>query len=317
MLTKLLNKLSDLKAKARSKKKEIEDKELLDNSLGNEVEEYEEFDESNEHLLKDKKHKSRPKVFSLLDPENFVDTGDSTRVEYKTIQAVTRLNISLFIVSFMLIALIIALLPLKQKVPYFVHFMPKEEQITYIEPYRTSKSSQRARKEFLAIDYVKNRETLDLVTENERYTKIILMSTQSAKNEFLKQYHPDNNPQSPYKEAVDGSYVRSIKIIVSSVINNNVIQVDYSQVDSAKSTGKIIRESIRRATVTFVEDNTKYKDKDYLNNPFGYLISDYSIGIKEKNIQIQNQNILEGESNTNSQEFGKKVESKKEDKYGF
>jgi type IV secretion system protein VirB8 len=176
----------------------------------------------------------------------------------------------------------LTLLPLKEKVPYFVHFMPKDEQIVYVEQYKQSKKSQRNIKEYLARDYVKKRETIDLVTENDRWTYIQFISNDDMKRAFAEEFNPDLNNKSIYKYSVDNNIIRNVRVISSSVLNDNQYQVEFEILESVRTNGKLVSTTIAVATVSFIENSNQFKGYDYLNNPFGYLVSDYSVGIKEK-----------------------------------
>lgn len=212
----------------------------------------------------------------------FFATDDRTRANMQGYRVITGAFLLSLSFNFILVLFIAILLPLKEKVPYFVHFLPKEEQIVYVEPYRASKKSRRTIKEFMSRDYVKKRETIDLASENQRWENVIFLSNTEMKKTFIDLYM--DSPESPYKKAVDHSYVRTVRIISSSVLNDDQYQVEYEYIDSKKATGKILKTTVAIATVSFEKNTNTFKGQDYLNNPFGYLVADYSIGIKIQRI---------------------------------
>jgi type IV secretion system protein VirB8 len=251
---------------------------------------------SQEHLenIKQTKEKAKKGIINLFDKDKFININDKSRTDTKVTQIVLFAFFMSMIFNFMQFVIILILLPLKEKVPYFVHFMPKDEQIVYVEPYKQNKKSQRAVKEFLARDYVKKRETIDLESENARWNEIMFFSSNEVKGSFKTLYL--ESPQSPYKWAVDNNTVRTIRIISSSVLSDKQYQVEYEMIDSFKSNGKILTTTIAVATVTFEESIEPLKGNDYLNNPFGYLVSDYSIGIKQQRIESDKSLTLKAES---------------------
>jgi type IV secretion system protein VirB8 len=225
---------------------------------------------------------TKSKVFSLFDKNKFVDINDKSRVDTKILQIINFAFLVSLTFNVMQFIVMLTLLPLKEKVPYFVHFMPKDEQIVYVEQYKQSKKSQRNIKEYLARDYVKKRETIDLVTENDRWTYIQFISNDDMKRAFAEEFNPDLNNKSIYKYSVDNNIIRNVRVISSSVLNDNQYQVEFEILESVRTNGKLVSTTIAVATVSFIENSNQFKGYDYLNNPFGYLVSDYSVGIKEK-----------------------------------
>ncbi|MDR0484230.1 MAG: type IV secretion system protein [Alphaproteobacteria bacterium] len=233
--------------------------------------------------IKAVKDKTKSKIINLFDKDKFININDNSRTDTKVTQIVLFAFFMSLIFNFMLVVVILILLPLKEKVPYFVHFLPKDEQVVYVEPYKQSKTSLRAVKEFLARDYVKKRETIDLASENDRWNLVMFLSNNEVKSSFYSLYQ--ESPDSPYKWAVDNNIIRTINIISSSVLNDNQYQVEYEMIDSFKPNGKVISTTIAIATVRFEENTEILKGQDYLNNPFSYLVSDYSIGIKQQRVE--------------------------------
>lgn len=229
---------------------------------------------------KNNDHTLKGTILNLFRSKVHINTEQPHRKEAKVINILSYAFQASLLVNFIQMGLLIIILPLKEKVPYFVHFLPKEEQIVYVEPYKKAINQQRQIKEFMARDYVKKRETLDLVSEQERWNTASFWSTETLKNKFNEQYNPEKNPNSPFKIAVDNNMVRLIKIIRSSVLNDNQYQVEFEMTDTNKDTGKIISIKIAVATITFVENNDPFKGDNDLNNPFGWLIDDYSIGVR-------------------------------------
>lgn len=244
--------------------------------------------------IKQTKEKAKKGIINLFDKDKFININDKSRTDTKVTQIVLFAFFMSLIFNFMLVVVILILLPLKEKVPYFVHFMPKDEQIVYVEPYKQNKKSQRAVKEFLARDYVKKRESIDLESENARWNELMFFSSNEVKGNFKTLYL--ESPQSPYKWAVDNNTVRTIRVISSSVLSDKQYQVEYEMIDSFKSNGKILTTTIAVATVTFEESVEPLKGNDYLNNPFGYLVSDYSIGIKQQRVDSDKSLTLKAES---------------------
>jgi type IV secretion system protein VirB8 len=251
------------------------------------------FIKNNKNLVNDAKNsgnKAKSTIINLFDKNKFINVNDNSRVETKITQIVLFAFFMSLLFNFMLVVVILIMLPLKEKVPYFVHFMPKDEQIVYVEQYKQNKQSLRAVKEFLARDYVKKRETIDLASENTRWNLVLFLSNNEMKNIFINLYEKSN--ESPYKWAVDNNIIRTINIISSSVLSDDIYQVEYEAIDTFKATGKIMATTIAIATVKFENNTEQLKGQDYLNNPFGYLVADYSIGIKQKRLENKDTNLI-------------------------
>ena len=236
-------------------------------------------------LSKFKAFKSKSKVVSktlnVFDDKVFVDMNDDARINLKMTQWIFTAFLISGSINVFFIALFIVLMPLKEKVPTFVHFLPREEQIVVVEPFKTNKTFAKRMQEFLARDYIKKRETIDLKTETDRYGSVCFQSVTEVCHAFNDQYNADTNANSPYKLAVDKEQLRTIAIINSVALSGTSIQVEFEAIVSQKSTGKILQTDIIVAIVSFEIDETYYKNNDYLKNPYGFLVNDYSLGVKE------------------------------------
>jgi len=224
----------------------------------------------------------KEKVVNVFNPHKWFDTNDESRINIKVTQSLLFAFILSLCGNMFLMILIIIMLPLKEKIPTFVHFLPKEEQIVYVEEFKTNKKALKRVKEFLARDYIKKRETIDLVTEEKRYPYVYYLSSPEIAKEFDEQYNTEKNALSPFKLAVDNNQITSIRIISSAMLNANQVQVEFEATTSVKNTGKITLTEVVIAIVTFSEDTKNYKGSDYLNNPFGFVVSDYSLSVKER-----------------------------------
>lgn len=229
---------------------------------------------------KDAEKQYELKTMNLFE-KKFFNTKSKDRIETRMLDVLNiYLGISLCFNLFFVV-LLLSLFPLKEKIPMFVHFLSKDEQIVVIEPYETSKKSIHRIKEWMARDYIVKRETIDFATEIDRYTQLQFLSTSEMSKSFLKDYDPKINAQSPYQIAKANNYLRTVDIIRSNNLNNHQVQVEFRMTDTIKNTLVVFEIKTIVAIVTFVEKTEEYKGNDYLNNPFGYLISDYSTGIKK------------------------------------
>lgn len=256
-------------------------------------------------------------IINLFDKNKFINLNDNSRVEVKVTQVVLFAFFMSLLFNFMLVVVILILLPLKEKIPYFVHFLPKDEQIVYVEEFKQNKKSQRVIKEYLARDYVKKRETIDLITENDRWNYVMFISNNQVKSDFYKLYQ--ESLESPYKWAVNNNIIRHVSIISSSVLSDNQIQVEFEILDSARANGQIINIMVAIANVSFEETDLPSKGEDYLKNPFNYLVSDYFFGIKEqkkfgytKNIDKPNNKTKENQNESNSNSNEKTIAEKQD-----
>ena len=223
---------------------------------------------------------SSSKVINLFNSKSYFYLDNEASINLKLVQVLFFAFFSSIVLNIFLACLILLMLPLKEKVPYFVHFLPKEEQIVVLEKFKTNKKAQLRILEFVSRDYVKKRETIDLTTEDERYPYVFYMSSNAIGNDFKEAYYPDENPKSPYKIAVDKNLRRNIKIISSSVVSKNTINVEFEAITYVNNTNKVLVDDIIIASIAFDEDVQEYKGTDYLNNPFGVVVIDYNLSTK-------------------------------------
>lgn len=312
--SKITNMFAKLKLKFKQKKNLLSkntssmntsSKNTVDDDIANEV--FKEEEAIKESL--------GSRFINVFKSKKFLDIGDSQRVEIKVIESLQFYLFGSVIVNIMLILLLGVLLPFKQKVPYFVQFLEKEEQIVMLEKFQVSKKSESRIKEYLARDYVKKREEINLINEDERYTDIQFMSSSNVIKEFLKEYDIKNKT-SPYQLAKDGNYLRHINIIYSSRLNDNQYQVEYEVITSLISTGEIINNYVAIAILTFSVNDKPIKEGSILNNPFDWVISDYSVSIKRVNPEVLAQGQLKSRALKEEMQKEKVEEKGKKNPFG-
>lgn len=240
------------------------------------------------------------KIFNLFSPEEFANVNDNYRIQVKILQRQSNIIGFLSTICVFLVFLIVTLLPLKEKVPYFLTFMPKDEQISYVEPYKKTVSQQRIEKEYLARNYVKLRETIDLVSDIDRFTSVMYYSTDEIGNQFKSEMSTDNNPNSPYKYAEDNNIVSSVNIVSSSMLSDAQYQVDFIVIQSNQLTKKKIKTTEYIATITFIDPKKTFKGEDHLSNPLGYRVSQYQASIKAEKIQSNLETTNESNKSNNN-----------------
>jgi len=232
----------------------------------------------------------------------FKDVGDNRRLELRNIELLQFLIFILMFSNIALVIIILLLFPLKERVPYFVQFLPKDEQIVQIENFKGSQKAENQIKEYFARSYVRKREEINFADEDFRYTQIQFFSTNKVYQDFIDAYK--DNPESPYKHAYDKEYVRHIEIISSSRLSDDMYQVEYEILDSKKSTGKIINNVIALATIKFVQSPMSIRKSSSLENPFNWVVDGYSISIKTTNERLKTEKLIKAKVKTESKKNG-------------
>lgn len=188
------------------------------------------------------------------------------------------LNIIFALIIIVLVALLIIIMPLKEKQPYLVFFSEPATNFIRVEPANFNIRSDEALLKGIIAGYVKKRETINRVDDIERYEEVRLQSNSKVWNTFSALIAQSG---SIYSTA---NIYRDIKIINSSVLSENVATVDFVANIIQEGIGEAKKEFKRyRATLKYDFTEQKINFDSLPQNPTGFIINEYAL--TEVNLQ--------------------------------
>ncbi len=203
---------------------------------------------------------------------------------YRAARRVARLTtlcaLVLGFVCLSLIFLLLSLFPLKQVQPMLVTFKDKGEQIVRIEPISHNKKAIDQLMESLCRQYVTLRETYDLQSEEERWQRVALMSSQELFQDFIALMDPKRE-DSPYKKRQQEKATRSVRIVSSASMAPSaadVFQVEWVSEDYHG--GTLIGQERWLTTLTVCLEERTFNHEDQFINPIGFTVTSYTVARK-------------------------------------
>lgn len=176
-----------------------------------------------------------------------------------------------------LVVSIILILPLKEKEYVYIEFSSSGNNFVRIaraeKPIKTNETLIRA----VLRNYIINRETIDKITESQRYKKIFAMSTDDVWNEFKK---IGNSKESLFHKA---GVRRTIIVRRDSPISSNIHQIEITTIDTQDNGNKIEKlESEWVVTIEYDFFAQDVSDEMMLFNPTGLFIKKYNMSERIK-----------------------------------
>ncbi|MDR2066240.1 MAG: hypothetical protein LBP57_00125 [Endomicrobium sp.] len=179
--------------------------------------------------------------------------------------------ITQFAAIIVLLVVILFLFPLKEKEPYLVHFSTAEQNFVTVEKadynIRTNQNILNA----LVSTYVRNRETIDQITDKERFD---ITRLQSASNVWRVFEEIVNTKDSIY---TNKKIKREINIINIAFLKQSITSVDFIAKIINSETGTLISETRYRAVVSFGFQDQTIKAEESNKNPTSFLVQDYGV----------------------------------------
>jgi len=182
------------------------------------------------------------------------------------------------------LAVLYALLPLKEIRPYLIAVHPKSEQIVTIEPVNKGRLGFDILMEAMVRQYVLLRESIDFQTETVRWQKVYWFSEKSIYENF-ENLMKKENPDSPFKKFYDRGITRLVKIVSSQCFGSvapNIWQVEWQARDTNLKSGKLISRTNYISTLTVSVMKQKVELNDRFINPLGFTVIEYSVSFKSK-----------------------------------
>ena len=207
------------------------------------------------------------------------DTGQSYRAMAFIARVSTLGMIVLGMLCIALVCLVIQLFPLKENRPYLLVLKDKGEQVAQIEPIAMDTKGLNLLMEGLCRRYVSLRESIDGLSEEERWKEICFLSSEDVWQDFDNTMNIKKNQNSPLKKHREDKVTRGISIKVSSKIAEGVWQVEWESFSSRKqeelerhSWVSTLQVELRPGTVTI---------EDQFINPIGFTVVGYTVSKRE------------------------------------
>ena len=213
----------------------------------------------------------------------FVSSLYETGYETRSLAMVARASTIAFVVSVILnitLALcLLVLMPLKEVQPYLLALKDKGEQVIHIEPIAQNTKGLNKLIEGLCRQYVSLRETIDGVTDEDRWLKhLFFLSSEEIWQDFASLMNSDS-PNTPLKKHKEAHATRSVFITVSSQVAENVYQVEWQSVTLHRG-----QEQERQRWVSTLEidlqPNAVQAEHQFIN-PIGFTVTKYSVSKRE------------------------------------
>jgi len=190
-------------------------------------------------------------------------------------------NFMLSAVICILAAVLFALFPLKEIQLGLVHFGSSDNKLAWIEPVREDVEGLDLFIENHSKQFIRLTQTIDGMTESERFQKAIWMASSRVWGAFQKERIDSNAIQ----DVINSGGSRSIKFHVAQKIESlqpglSKYRVEFTQIDQRK--GEIVKETVIEAIlgIQLIKNEVKVS-KRYLN-PLGVTVVAFSMRIKDE-----------------------------------
>lgn len=185
----------------------------------------------------------------------------------------TLLIVGLFILLGLSIVSTIALIPLKENVPYLYAFDHASGEITKIGSLeRTNLSGNWALTRYLLIHYVTNYEEYSAENVDVPYQMVWAQSSENVRKQYEEQVNSGND-KSPYRVYGKDKYV-TVRVIAINQLNDNTVDVKFEKRlhDRSANTEQITqKEAIIKWEFSQAETTQKMLDRD----PLGFKVTYY------------------------------------------
>lgn len=164
------------------------------------------------------------------------------------------------------------LFPLKEKVPVYVEFQNGRQHFLVIARGQSEINESQAVLDREIQTYINARESVDKVTEKERYDLVYRQSSEEVWKPFWA-IVSNKNVSLFYKK----NKKRSINITRYGNLTDGVYQVEYETIDKTEGSEEEdkIKEWVATMSYTFNNQLVSYEDKHI--NPLGLQITEYTV----------------------------------------
>ena len=192
------------------------------------------------------------------------------RLENNFLKALFRANIIQFFIIVILIFSIISLFPLKENVPYLVHFSNAQMNFVSVKKANSDITEDEMVRLSLIMAYVLNREVKNNIDDKKRHEVVRLQSSMKVWKTFEVLLKDD---KSIYRQE---GLTRDINLINFHIVpGTNIAQIDFQA--TVKDDEKTKKQSNYRAVVEFVFEDETLKFEDMPNNPTTFKVINYQV----------------------------------------
>lgn len=231
-------------------------------------------------LGKNNKVKSLPSSMAPVNQESvFSSSQYDMGQEYRVMAWNSRLLGMAFgtsmLVNVGLSCVVFSLFPLKETKHSLVTFRDKSEQVSQIAPIDNTVKGLDVLMKLSCQDYVIDRETINHVNENERWSKRIrFLSSDEIWQDFWQRMNPEMS-DSPLRDYQTRKATRSVLILVSSQLDDQIFQVDWEEIITIE--GREVGRKRFRSTLKVEMTTNKIKDEHTRLNPIGFTVVKYQV----------------------------------------
>ena len=188
------------------------------------------------------------------------------------------LNVVLLLTLVGLVVTINFMLPLKEVRPMLVTFSSKEKQLVQIEPLKKGLDGFAVLLEYMARDYVYLRESIDLQTENVRWTKIIHQTSPELAKVFAESVSVKNE-KSPLLLFKGRNMVREVEILEITDLAPipNAWRIEWRSKDKDAATGEVKATKIWVTKLRADLQEQELSVEDRYDNLIGFMVIDYKV----------------------------------------
>lgn len=182
-----------------------------------------------------------------------------------------------------LATVIVGLLPLKEIRPMLIGISDKNQQVVRIEPLKDNVQGIHLLIEKLLMHYVKQRETIDGITESARFQEVAYMTDKNLWADHWNTINPSNQ-KSPLKAFFDNNVRREVHVVRCVSLQasaRNTYRIEWSSLD--RRNGEEIKHQRWVTTLVIAFEPTDVRVEDQYINPLGLKVIHYTIAKKEDN----------------------------------
>ncbi len=206
------------------------------------------------------------------------DTGQSYRSMAWVARASTLGMVVSIFLNVALVFLVICLFPLKETQPYLLALKDKGEQVVQIEPISRRTKGLVLLQEGLCRRYVSLRETIDGITEEQRWKEVSFLSSDEIWHDFDSRMNPGHS-HSPLKKHREDKVTRAVEIKVSSQVSEGVFQVEWESISLHH--GQEIERNRWVSTLQAELRENALGIEDQFINPIGFTVVNYTVSKRE------------------------------------
>lgn len=162
--------------------------------------------------------------------------------------------------------------------PVFVRLGCQDSRFIWFEPSTVRGDTRAVVTEKLLAQYVEARESIDRQSEVERWKLVRFLSDPKVSDDFFG-LMTIKNPDSPYKKMEEAKQTRNAEVLRVSQLPSSIYQVEYRTRDYRLD--KMVLERMFVATISVDYRKTMVKYEDRYMNPFGAVVTRYSIAERQ------------------------------------